>query len=62
MSNFSTELTDLINKYSLENHSNTPDFILAQFLVTALEAFNQGVADREHWYRKSGHQHKEDKK
>lgn len=45
--NFTTELAGLLNKYSLENHSNTPDYVLAQFLVTCLDAFNQGVSDRQ---------------
>ena len=29
MSDFETELTQLLNRYSIENRSNTPDFILA---------------------------------
>ena len=32
MTEFETELSRLINKYSKENNSNTPDFILAQYL------------------------------
>lgn len=49
--NFTEELQQLINKHSLENHSDTPDFILAQYLVTCLEAFNQATSDRTHWYK-----------
>ena len=32
MSNFRNKLADLINSESLENNSNTPDFILANYL------------------------------
>ena len=42
---FELELTRLINKHSLENQSNTPDFILAEYLVASLEAFNYSVKD-----------------
>ena len=43
-------LTDLINRHSAENTSNTPDYILAQFLIGCLDAFNTGVQKRETWY------------
>jgi hypothetical protein len=49
-SNFQYELECLINKYSLENHSNTPDFILAQFLCDNLAAWNKNLSRRESWY------------
>lgn len=48
--NFVKELEGLINKYSQENASNTPDFILAQFLEACLLAWNTGVQQRETWY------------
>lgn len=50
--NFEQELRDLINRYSLENESNTPDFILAEFLIKCLEAFNEASNKREEWYGK----------
>jgi hypothetical protein len=37
---FLRELTELINKYSKENDSNTPDYILAEYMINALNAFN----------------------
>lgn len=49
--NFKEDLTRLINKYSLENTSNTPDYIIANYLVSCLEAFNIGVNQRGKWYR-----------
>lgn len=34
----------------MENGSNTPDFILAQYLVNCLLSFNSAVQCREKWY------------
>ena len=50
MNNFEAELTALINKYSLENGSDTPDFILADFLIGCLESWNNNVSERSAWY------------
>ena len=47
---FEKELEHLINKHSQENASNTPDFILAQYLIGCLAAWNQAVQQRETWY------------
>ena len=50
-----SELCALLNRYSAENPSDTPDFVLARFLVSCLDAWNAGVARREEWYgRKCG--------
>lgn len=48
--NFHEDLALLINKYSLENYSNTPDFILASYLEQCLIAFNNASTTREDWY------------
>lgn len=48
--NFKKELEALINRHSKENDSNTPDFILAEFLNETLEAFNSSVKRRHQWY------------
>ena len=45
-----SELCSVLNRYSTENASNTPDFILAQFLLGCLAAWNIGVQQRETWY------------
>lgn len=45
---FKQELETLINRFSLENGSDTPDFILAKYLWDCLNAFNQAVAWREY--------------
>lgn len=50
MTTFREELQQLINRNSAENGSNTPDFILAQFLDDSLLAFDHAVNARENWY------------
>lgn len=47
---FYRELTSLLNKYSKENKSNTPDFILSNYLLSCLRSFNYAVDERERWY------------
>ena len=47
---FRRELESLINRHSQENNSNTPDFILAQYLESCLAAFDYAVSERERWY------------
>lgn len=45
--NFEEELCGLINKYSLENDSNTHDFVLAHYLVNCLKSFGSTVTWRD---------------
>ena len=47
---FRDELEELINRHSLENGSNTPDFLLAGYLDACLEAFDEAVRVRDQWY------------
>lgn len=47
---FAQELRSLLNRHSQENKSNTPDFILATYLLWCMTAFNQAVNDRDAWY------------
>lgn len=47
---FEKELEEIINRHSKENDSNTPDFILAQYILGCLAAFNTAVQQREMWY------------
>jgi hypothetical protein len=44
------EVQAVLNRHSRENMSGTPDFILAQFLASALEAYEQAVNSRDSWY------------
>jgi len=52
MSEFEKQLRDLINSHNEEAKSDTPDFILAEYLGNCLNAFNQAVMQRERWYGK----------
>ena len=46
------DITGILNFHSREINSNTPDFILAQYLMTCLEAFERASNVRENWYGK----------
>jgi hypothetical protein len=47
---FQKRLEHLINEYSLENGSDTPDYILAQYLCACLSNYNSTLRARETWY------------
>lgn len=44
------EIEAAINRASRENESNTPDWILASYLMGCLEAFEKGIKARDKWY------------
>jgi hypothetical protein len=44
------DIQSAINRASAENASNTPDFILAQYLIACLKAYDTAVQQRESWY------------
>lgn len=49
-SEFQKELEKLINRHSMENGCDCPDFILADYLMSCLRAFNFSTKAREKWY------------
>lgn len=49
-SDFTAELKKLINNQSMENESDTPDFILAEYLKGCLEAFEHATNQRDKWH------------
>jgi hypothetical protein len=49
-SEFRKDLQALMNRHSMENGCNTPDFILAEYLDRCLAAFDLAVNARETWY------------
>jgi hypothetical protein len=53
---FRSDLAAVINKHSKENGSNTPDFILAHFLLDCLKAFDGSVNLRETHYGRFNNQ------
>ena len=54
MTEFRKELENLINRNSKENGSNTPDFILAEYLTDCLASFDKAVTARSKWYAPEG--------
>jgi len=50
MSEFEEELAALINKHSMENGSDTPDFVLARYLLGCLSVWNTALSQRREWY------------
>jgi len=48
---FEKELASLLNKYSMENETNTPDFILAKYLIKCLDAWTWSCNRRTCWYK-----------
>lgn len=53
MTAFRQELEHLINKHNGENGSDTPDFILADFLSECLAAFDKAANAREKWHSRA---------
>lgn len=50
ISEFRKEIEIAINSHCLENGSDTPDFILAEYLIDCLRIFDKAVNRREIWY------------
>lgn len=50
MNDLASEIAAALNRFSAENASNTPDWILAQFLLGCLKAWNENIQKRESWY------------
>lgn len=53
MSDLQRELAEVLNRHSVENDSNTPDFILAKFLRGCLGAYAEAVSERDEWHEPS---------
>ena len=47
---FREALTQLLNQYSKENSSNTPDYLLANFLIGCMDVFDLTVRRRDEWF------------
>lgn len=47
---FRKDLEKLMNVYSKENVSNTPDFVLAEYVLQALDAFDLATRARDEWF------------
>jgi hypothetical protein len=47
---FRRELAAVLNRYSMENGSDTPDFALADYLIQCLQALDNAIRIRRQWY------------
>lgn len=47
---FRKELAGLLNRYSQENGGDTPDWILADYLIGCLNVWNNGLRMRDKWW------------
>lgn len=50
MTGLESDIRDALNRHSGENVSNTPDWILAQYLLSCLAAWNVAINQREVWF------------
>lgn len=48
--NLREEITQAINRHSAENGSDTPDFVLAAYLLDCLAAFDRAAKRRDEWH------------
>ena len=44
------KLSDLLNSHSIENRSDTPDFMLAEFMLGCLTVYENTINNREKWF------------
>ena len=47
---FKQELIESINRYSVENDSDTPDFVLAEYIQSCLDAYTKTVGKRDNFF------------
>ena len=47
---FRTEVRELVNRLSIDGECNTPDFILADYLVNCLQNFDETTKLRDVWH------------
>lgn len=44
-------LSSVVNKHGLENYSNTPDFVLGEYLFNCLMNHSKATIARNDWYK-----------
>jgi hypothetical protein len=47
---FIKDLSSLLNEYCVENSSDTPDFLLAEYMLASLNAYERITQGRDAWY------------
>lgn len=46
LAELSKDLEDVLNKHSIDSKTNTPDFILAEYLINCLTAYNAMIISK----------------
>lgn len=52
MKTFEQDLIDILNKHSVENESNSPNYALTRYIQDCLDAFNNAHWARNNYERK----------
>ena len=52
MTTLRDDLATVLHRHNMEIGSNTPDFILAQMVITFLNGVDHGIREREAWYQR----------
>ena len=45
-----TRLAALLNEHSIEGMSDTPDFLLAEYLINCLDIYEKAIRARDKWF------------
>lgn len=46
------DIAAVVNRHSLENRSDTPDFLLAEYMLGCLTVYENTVSVRKNWFKK----------
>lgn len=52
MDDFMKELSVLLNRYGKDSDTNTPDYILAEYLENCIDSFERAIDLRDAWHTK----------
>lgn len=50
VSDFEKDLSVVLNKHSMDAGANTPDYVLARYLIRCLDNFREVNDERENWF------------
>lgn len=51
---FINDLAGVINKHSMENESNTPDYVLAEYLYNCMISYKTAIMGRNDFFKENG--------
>ena len=55
---FQKELTELLNKHGFDNEFNTPDFLLSEYLISCLMAYEKIKKYNDDWHKSDEYREK----